>query len=401
MSCHECDDYAVRVLSELAKVPTAVALGPRTLMEPDDPKLVHYVQQVLRPELLSLGVERLIDVPRNQLIAEFGDGEGPRVLVMAYTPTQHNNLMADPWSGRIRVPLERGIQEPCLFGQGVSQNKVHQACLLALARWLRETGDPVRGRLWLAVNNEGRSTHECTYAILDALPARPDFVLQLFTTGFRIAIGNRGRIDVNVEIEGRAAHSSQPAQGLSAIDGAVAAANCVARINERLQSVAPASELGPEQAVIYLLDFEPQAPHTLPERARLVIDRRIVPETDIEGAVAELREALDSLGPWRVRVEQGVTMLPARLSVEPDQLLLLEQAIESVLERPVERFFYSGTFDAGGPMARGIPTVMFGASGEGDLLGDDYVRLSAVRSESRILRKFVKTACAAAPAARA
>ncbi len=394
MSSRDSDDYVVGLLSELARVPTAVALGPQTLMEPDDPKLVHYVQDVLRPELLSLGVERLQEVPRNQLVAEFGRGEGPRVLVMAYTPTQHNNLMADPWSGRIRVPQEYGIEEPCLFGQGVSQNKVHQACLLDLARWLSEAGDPVRGRLWLAINNEGRSTHECTYAILDALPARPDFVLELFPTGFRIAVGNRGRADINVEVEGRATHSSQPGEGLSAIDGAVAVANRLAQINDRLHAETGSSDLGPEQAVIYLLDFDPVAPHTLPARARLVIDRRILPETDIAAAVAEVRDALASLGPWRIRVEQGVTMLPARLTTEPAQLPLLEQAVERVLHRPAERYFYPGTFDAGGPLARGIPTVMFGAAGEGDLLGDDYVRLSAVRAESEILREFARTAFA-------
>lgn len=392
MSCRECDDYAVSMLARLARVPTAVPLGSRTLMEPDDPLLVHYVQEVLRPELLSLGVERLIDVPRNQLVAEFGAGEGPRVLLMAYTPTQHNNLMEDPWSGRVRVPLEHGLEEPCLFGQGVSQNKTHQACLLALARWLAEAGDPLRGRLWLAINNEGRSTHACSDAILDALPAAPDLVVQLFPTGFRISTGNRGRVDVEVAIEGRATHSSQPAQGLSAIDGAVAAANRIAEVNARLHSAGPVSELGAEQAVIYLLDFEPKAPHTLPARARLVIDRRIVPGTDIEAAVAELREALVPLEPWRVTVEQGVTMLPARLDAEPAPLAQLEQAIGEVLGRPAERYLYPGTFDAGGPLARGIPTVMFGAAGEGDLLGDDYVRLSAVRAESRILREFVRAA---------
>lgn len=394
MSSRDSGDYVVAILSELARAPTAVPLGPQTLMEPDDPKLVRYVQHVLRPELLALGVERLREVPRNQLLAEFGDGEGPGVLVTAYTPTQHNNLMADPWSGRIRVPQEYGVEEPCLFGQGVSQNKVHQACLLDLARRLVAAGDPVRGRLWLAINNEGRSTHDCTYAILEALPARPDFVLQLFPTGFRIAVGNRGRVDIDVEIEGRAAHSSQPALGLSAIDGAVAVANRVAQINDRLHAETGGSELGPEQAVIYLLDFEPEAPHTLPGRARLVIDRRILPETDIAAAVAEVRDALASIEPWRIRVEQGVTMLPCRLATEPAPLRALEQAIERVLERPAERYFYPGTFDAGGPSARGIPAVMFGAAGEGDLLGDDYVRLSAVRAESEILREFVRAAFA-------
>ncbi len=36
--------YLIETLCTLARVPTDVPLGYQTLMEPDDPKLVHYVQ---------------------------------------------------------------------------------------------------------------------------------------------------------------------------------------------------------------------------------------------------------------------------------------------------------------------------------------------------------------------
>ena len=38
----------VDTLSHLATIPTDVPLGFNTLMEPDDPKLVYYVQEVIR-----------------------------------------------------------------------------------------------------------------------------------------------------------------------------------------------------------------------------------------------------------------------------------------------------------------------------------------------------------------
>src|SRR6478609_525247 len=73
-----------------------------TLMEPDDPQLVHYVQRVLRPELTRLGYYNLRDVPRNNLVVQLGRGEDDRaLLIQNYTPAQHNNLMADPFSGAI------------------------------------------------------------------------------------------------------------------------------------------------------------------------------------------------------------------------------------------------------------------------------------------------------------
>src|SRR5438270_8797779 len=84
--------YLVETLSRLARVPTDVPLGFDTLMAPDDPKLVHYVQDVVRPELVRLGQYDLLDAPGNNLIARYGTGEsGAALLIENYTPAQHSN----------------------------------------------------------------------------------------------------------------------------------------------------------------------------------------------------------------------------------------------------------------------------------------------------------------------
>ncbi len=66
--------FLIDTLVELAKVPTNVPMGHDVFMEPDDPKLVHYVQRVLRPKIQSLGAYDIMDVPRNQLVVRLGEG---------------------------------------------------------------------------------------------------------------------------------------------------------------------------------------------------------------------------------------------------------------------------------------------------------------------------------------
>ncbi len=56
---------------------------------------------------------------------------------MNYTPAQHHNLMDGPFSGKIASAREFGSDEPAVFGQGVSQNKAHQAVMLAVLKALR------------------------------------------------------------------------------------------------------------------------------------------------------------------------------------------------------------------------------------------------------------------------
>lgn len=374
--------YLIDTLVELAKIPTEVPLGPGVFMQPDDPKLVHYVQQVLRPKLHDLGMYDVMDVPHNQLVARYGAGSSDAaLLLMAYTPTQHHNLMDDPFSGKIARATAWGYDEPCVFGQGVTQNKAHHAIVLAVMKLLLERQIQLRGTLYIAMNNEGCSSHTCSEAILAALDRKPDFAMLLIRTGLRISLGNRGRVDANVEVRGKAVHSSMPHQGFSAIEGAYQVMNRLTHVP--LQGSHPL--LGERHAMVYQMTFEPLAPHTLPEIARLRVDRRLLPGDDPDRAVADVREAIGDLSPYQVRVERGPYMLPALVDPEHPGVLALKEAHHQVRGVDPQTYYGQGSFDAGGPCAAGVPAVMYGVGGGVSPLGVDFVPLSHVIDEARVV----------------
>ncbi|HEV2440051.1 MAG TPA: hypothetical protein VGX97_08315 [bacterium] len=148
-TAHVDERYLVDVMSRLARVPTDVPLGFNTLIEPDD-----------------------------------------------------------PFSGKIANAPAYGCPEPAVFGQGVSRAKAHQAVMLAVLKMLVQSGARFEGTLYWAVNNEGCSSHECSEAILAALDPKPVFGVVQIGTGPKLSLGNRGRVDINVHVQGRAAHSS-------------------------------------------------------------------------------------------------------------------------------------------------------------------------------------------------
>jgi acetylornithine deacetylase/succinyl-diaminopimelate desuccinylase-like protein len=378
--------YLVETLSRLARVPTDVPLGYQTLMEPDDPKLVHYVQEVLRPELVRLGVYDLFDVPRNNLVARVGTGESGRTLLLQnYTPAQHHNLMPDAFSGRVANAAAYGADEPAVFGQGVSQNKAHQAVMLAVLKLIQTSGARLRGRLYWAINNEGRSSHACSDAILAALPGSPEFCVIQIGTDLALSLGNRGRVDVDVHVRGVATHSSAPEQGLSAIEGAHG-------VIERLKGLSWPERhplLGGRQAIVYKVRYEPVAPHTLPSDAYLTVDRRLLPGDDPDAAAEEIRAAIGDLAPYRVTVERGVYMLPALVDPDDAGVRMLQEANAAVRGQVARIEYGQGSFDAGGPCAAGVPTVMYGASGGGALTGVDFVPISAVEVEAKVLAHLI------------
>jgi acetylornithine deacetylase/succinyl-diaminopimelate desuccinylase-like protein len=377
--------YLVETLRTLARVPTDVPLGWQTLMEPDDPKLVHYVQDAVRPELARLGVA-VRNVARNNLVAEMGGGaSGRSLLLQSYTPAQHNQLMEDPFSGALANASEYGYDEPAVFGQGVSQAKAHQAVMLSVLKLLQESRVILKGKLYWAVNNEGRSSHACSEAILDALPERPSFCIVQISTGLACSLGNRGRVDVAIHVRGKAAHSSMPAEGASAIEGA----NEVLNRLKQLRWPDRHPLLGGRHAVAYKVRFEPVAPHTLPSDAFIVVDRRLLPGDDPEAATAEIREAIGDMAPYEVNVERDVFMLPALVDPADPGVTALHESHLAICGDELRTTYGQGSFDAGGIIARGVPAVMYGGGGGSSLLGTDFVPVRAVETEARVLAHLI------------
>lgn len=379
-------NYLVSTTSELAKAPTEVPMGFDTLIEPDHPKLVHYVQNIIRPRLVEIGAWELIDAPLNNLVVSLGDASADRTLLLVnYTPAQHNNLMEDPFSGKVAIPSEYGVEVPAIFGQGVSQNKVHQAVMLAVLKLLIEEKVPLRGRLLWAINNEGRSSHDCADAILDTIGVVPNFGLIQIPTEFAISLGNRGRIDIDVYVHGKVSHSSDPESGISAIEGAAA-------VIERLKRLTWPDRhhlLGGRQALVYKMRFEPMAPHTIPSLAHLTIDRRLLPGDDIDNAVAEVRSILADMDPFRTEVAPNVYMLPAMVEPNEPGVEALRQAHLKTFDQAPEERYFKGAFDAAGFCRRGIPTVMYGGGGGVWPIGPDFVTIEDAVREAEVLFRLI------------
>ncbi len=377
-------DYATSILVRLLQTPTDVPLG-QTELAPEDPKLVRYVREVVRPELERDGYDRIAVDDSNNLVCRIGSpADSPSLLLMGYAVAQHGNLMADPYSGRIAPAPEYGVDEPCAFGQAATQHKGALAAGLAALKLLADSGARLRGRLVFAVNTEGRSSHTNSEQIIRGHGVRADQGVLLFATDNRICLGNRGRVDVNVTIKGKTTHSGMPWLGLSAIEGAYEAQTRLRAL--RFERRHP--QLGQTQATVYQLTFSPIAPHTLPDTATLKIDRRLLPGEDADAAVAEIRDALGDLSPYQVTVEKGAHMYPAEVPPDAPIVRAIQAAGRAELGREVETFYLPNTFDMGYANHAGIPSVMYGPGvrrlGGGEVVADEFVALSQVRDAARV-----------------
>ena len=362
-----------RLFSRFVEADTSVRPG-ETRVDARDERLRTFMTDVAGPELERLGASVKLDVANN-LLARFGPDRGTELLYVSYPATHHGNEMEQPLRPRTRAGLWVGL--------GASQGKGGLAAVCAAVARLREEGIDPAGRISVAVSSEGSSSHASAKVLYRSFDHLPVGAVLVVGTGNRISLGNRGRVDVVVRVQGRATHSSAAGPGDNPIP-------VVAEVLRRLEAVpAPTPshpQLGSPSLVSYRLECGPVAPHTIPAWCELVLDRRILPGETAAAAVAEIEDALAGLP---VSVTPAATMLPAL--VEPDSTVVraLQAGARATIGRRLETLYRRDTFDAGYPCALGVPTVMFGPSttdfGGHEVLGEDAIDPAALRDGAAIL----------------
>jgi acetylornithine deacetylase/succinyl-diaminopimelate desuccinylase-like protein len=360
------------LFSRFVELDTSVRPG-ETRVEAQDERLRAFMTDAAAPALEELGASVTLD-EANNLLARFGPETGAELLFVAYPATHHGNEMEEPLR-----PRER---DGHWVGLGASQGKGGLASVCAAVAHLREQGVDPAGRLAVAVSSEGSSSHASSEVLYRGFETLPAGAVLVVGTGNRITLGNRGRVDVVVRVEGRATHSSAAGPGDNPIP-------VVAEVLRRLERL-PAEpvthpELGSSSLVVYRLQCGPVAPHTIPAWCELVLDRRILPGEEPDDATAEIRDALAGLP---LTVTRAATMLPALVAPDATVVTALQAGAREALGRPLETLYRRDTFDAGYPCSLGVPTVMCGPStsdfGGHGVLGEDAVDPQALRDAAAV-----------------
>ena len=322
--------------------------SPQTELFEAEPQVQAFLAGPVVATLEEAGLPWRRDAMGNVICEIAGSAPGPCLMLMAYAMTHPANRMADPFSG--------ALTEAGLRGRGLAEQK--GALAAAIAATAAARGLPLRGRLVLAVSAAGETgRHDAARAVLAALGCRPDAAVIAIGTSGRLALANKGRLDVEVTVRGRAAHSSTPGAGIDAIAGA-------RRVLDRVLALDLAGRehpgLGPATLAATAIRSWPEATHTIQDEVRLVFDRRLLPGEDAEAAFAAIAAAAAIGAPWQVEARRGPHMFPAEIAA--DGPLARAIAAGAALEglAPPETFFSAGALDAGLFHELGCEAAMWG-----------------------------------------
>jgi acetylornithine deacetylase len=334
----------------------------------------------------GLETERLEETPGRPsvLVRARGTGSGRTLLLCGHIDTVSVEGMTDPHAPR--------IDGDRLYGRGAYDMKAGVAAALLAAREASRLG--LRGDVIVAVVADEEHASLGVQEALRRLSAEAAVVTE--PTELELAVAHKGFVWSEIEVTGRSAHGSRPHLGVDAIlkMGAV-----LGELEQLDRSLAQRTHpfLGRPSLHASLIEGGVEL-SSYPAHCKLGLERRTLPGETGPQIEAELESLLERCRWADPEFQASHRTLLVREPFEIDQdeelVTIVSQAAADVLGEPAPIGGASYWADAAFIAAAGIPTVLFGPSGEGAHAIEEWVSLSATDMVARTLVRLATRFCA-------
>jgi putative selenium metabolism hydrolase len=216
-------------------------------------------------------------------------GKGPKTIAFdAHIDTVGIGDIAQ-WS---LDPFEGNLQGDYLVGRGASDQLGGAAAMLGAIRILKDLGYANQFRIYctFTVLEEDCDGIAWLY-LIEKESFRPDFVVSTEPSINHLHRGHRGRMEIEVLLNGRACHGSRPHEGDSAAYKAARAALAIEKLNADLQPD-PENFLGKGTVVVSSMSAQGPSQCSVPDQARLYLDRRLTWGETAEQALEQVRTTI-------------------------------------------------------------------------------------------------------------
>lgn len=322
------------------------------------------------------------DPRRPSVVAILDSGRAGRTVVLnGHLDTVGVDGMVDPFVARIDGDRMRG--------RGTSDMKGGVAGLIVAAERLAVghfAGADARGRLVVALVADEEDGSLGAVAVLDHLRERgvtADVCLIAEPTWLDLAVAHRGYEVVRVGLAGRAAHSSQPEEGVDVMPVLGELLVAVSRRNAALRALAPHPLLS-HGSLMATVARAGSAPFTVAADAEVVIERRTLPGEGSTVGVDEVRAAIAGLVAPGIRwtIEQVISRSAWQAddrAAAGEFMDVLGSALQATGAAPPPRTGAPYWMESALWQESGVPTVVCGPAGGGLHAVDEWVDLSQLR----------------------
>jgi len=326
-----------------------------------------------------------------------GGGGGRSLLLNGHLDTVGVSGMTDPFTPRIEGDRRTGT----LFGRGACDMKAGVAAMVVAAEAAASAGLDGDLMLALVADEENASLGtDSVIAHLRASSALPDAALVAEPTWLNLAVAHRGFAVVEVDLTGRAAHSSQPHEGVNAVTHLGRLLSAVERRAAALLTGPGHPHVGHASMMVTAVRGG-ESPFVIPDHAQAVIERRTVPGELATIALDEINGILAQLHEQDPTVEATAATSLARPAWQVSSGAGPATDLSDLLRAALTHWNSRTPSDVGAPYwmesalweEAGVPAVVCGPAGGGLHADIEWVELAQVRGFACALHDVIVAFC--------
>src|SRR4051794_19312159 len=341
--------------------------------------MARYVVDWARHNLLQADVLEATHGRPSVVVRAPGWGGGRTLMLCAHTDTVGVDGMADPHTPR--------VEGDRLHGRGAYDMKSGLAAALIAVRELSRSG--LAGDVVLAAVADEEHASLGVQEVLGSV--RADAAIVTEPTELELIVAHKGFVWIEIELHGRAAHGSRPEEGVDAIVGAGPLLTALGALDGALAARTHPT-LGRGSVHASLIEGGAEM-SSYPARCLLGLERRTLPGESaaaVEAEVGEIVAAATGANPGLEASQRTLLVRePFEVSHDADVVRAVGAAAAGVLGAAPPLAGAPYWADAAFIAAAGIPTVMFGASGEGAHAVEEWV---SIEDTVKVVRTLIAAA---------
>lgn len=276
-------DYATRFLSSLVRIPSLSGKEESAA-------------RLLESEFRRCGADEVLIDGLGNVLARLGS-RGPVIAFDGHLDTvdvgQRGRWNNDPFSGEIKGGR--------IFGRGSADQKGGIAAIVTALKILKELSDDLPFTLFFVGSiQEEDCDGLCWQYIINEDRIVPDIIILTEPTDGKINRGQRGRMEMEIMVEGVSCHGSEPERGENAIYKIVPILSALQKLNDTL----PADPfLGKGSLAVTRIRSGAPSLNAVPDMAAVYIDRRLTRGETSDAARSEVESLMEvQLASGRVQI---------------------------------------------------------------------------------------------------